>query len=110
MDLETIRARCSQPITEIVASPRDYFRVQQILRDRADLLAEVERLLTVRSRDDYHEDDGPVLWWRFPIVEPPYVGTPTDETWSEHELEGFYTHWSPIPIPMQPVSAEASHE
>ena len=44
MDLEAIRARCSQPVTEIVASPRDYFRVQQILRDRADLLAEVDKL------------------------------------------------------------------
>lgn len=44
MDLEAIRARCSQPVTEIVASPRDYFRVQQLLRDRADLLAEVDKL------------------------------------------------------------------
>jgi hypothetical protein len=44
MDLESIRARCSQNITEIVASPGEYHRVQQILRDRVDLLAEVDRL------------------------------------------------------------------
>jgi hypothetical protein len=27
---------------------------------------------------DWHEALGPVLWWRFPITEPPYVGTPND--------------------------------
>lgn len=41
-DLEAIRARCAQSITEIVASPSEYFRVQQILRDREDLLALVD--------------------------------------------------------------------
>jgi hypothetical protein len=71
---------------------------------------EIQRLLTVHPRDQYHEDKGPVLWWRFPIQEPPYVGSPTDETWAEHELEGFYTHWSPIPIPMQPDSATAEQK
>lgn len=27
---------------------------------------------------EWHEDHGNVLWWRFPIEEPPYVGTPLD--------------------------------
>lgn len=49
MDLEAIRARCSQNIAEIVDNPREFFRVQQILRDRADLLAEVDRLLEVMT-------------------------------------------------------------
>src|SRR5690349_21663512 len=31
-----------------------------------------------RPIDTYHEDYGPVLWWRFPVQEPPYVGTPLD--------------------------------
>lgn len=26
----------------------------------------------------WHEDRGNVLWWRMPISEPPYVGTPLD--------------------------------
>src|SRR5690625_4173312 len=26
--------------------------------------------------EDWHEDDGFVLWWRLPIEEPPYVGNP----------------------------------
>lgn len=42
--IEDIRARCSESITEIVSNPREYYRVQTILRDRAVLLAEVDRL------------------------------------------------------------------
>lgn len=27
---------------------------------------------------DWHEDHGDVLWWRIPICEAPYVGSPLD--------------------------------
>lgn len=27
---------------------------------------------------EYHEDMGSVLWWKFPIEEPPYVGSPNN--------------------------------
>lgn len=43
--IEEIRARTSQPVTEIVANPREYFRVQQLLRDRLDLLAHYDELV-----------------------------------------------------------------
>lgn len=33
---------------------------------------------TPRPFCDWHEDRGSVLWWRIPISEPPYVGTPLD--------------------------------
>lgn len=33
---------------------------------------------TPRPREEWTEEDGPVMWWRFPIEEPPYVGTPND--------------------------------
>jgi len=36
--LDEIRARCALPVTEIVANPGEYYRVQTILRDRAELL------------------------------------------------------------------------
>lgn len=32
----------------------------------------------LRPIAEWHEDFGPVLWWRLPIDEPPYVGTPLD--------------------------------
>ena len=49
--------------------------------------------------DDYHEDMGPVLWWRDPIVEPPYVGTPDYE-----DFDDTYKWWSPIDTPEIPES------
>ena len=42
--------------------------------------------------EQWQEDDGPVLWWRFPILEPPYSGTPNDNDWP-----GYHTHYSQLP-------------
>lgn len=52
-----------------------------------------------RPLSEYHEDHGPVLWWTFPINEPPYSGTPTDDDWP-----GCHTHWTPIVVPKDPTS------
>ena len=46
-------------------------------------------------KEEWHEDLGPALWWKFPIVEPPYVGTPLDEDFSAD-----LTHFTSIPYPM----------
>jgi len=46
----------------------------------------------------YHEDLGDVLWWRFPVTETPYVGSPLCDDW----IEDHYTHWTPLLIPMEP--------
>lgn len=83
--------------------------------------AEIERLraLTIPklfTEAEWSEDDGDVLWWRFPIVEPPYVGSPLDlgkpigVTIGGKEFvyqdggwrEDYYTHWTRIPVPEQP--------
>lgn len=45
--------------------------------------------------EEWHEDDGNVLWWKFPIEEPPYCGTPLDANWP-----GYHTHYTTIPIPV----------
>jgi len=42
----------------------------------------------------WHEDVGSVLWWRFPINEPPYAGSPLDSDWP-----GYHTHWTSIVVP-----------
>lgn len=34
--------------------------------------------LKLHPASEWHEDMGDVLWWRLPITEPPYVGTPND--------------------------------
>ena len=54
-----------------------------------------------RPLEDWGEDYGDVLWWRFPIEEPPYVGSPLDEKWP-----GYHTHWTPISVPEPPFKAQ----
>lgn len=65
---------------------------------------------------DWHEGIGDVLWWKFPIEEPPYVGSPLDlgytveitvRTNNDDKLmrttlggwPGYHTHWTPLPEP-----------
>ena len=64
-----------------------------------------------RELHEWSETDGPVLWWKFPIDEPPYVGTPNDLgfTVEMHAhvgmvarglvggWPGYHTHWTPLP-------------
>lgn len=47
--LRDIRARCAQPVTEIVANPGEYYRVQAILRDRAELLRLLDECMAGRD-------------------------------------------------------------
>lgn len=71
-----------------------------------------------RPLSEWHEDMGPMLWWRFPIEEPPYVGTPLDlgrtvllqiigaddpmlrTSFDVGGWPGYHTHWTPIPRPV----------
>ena len=34
-----------------------------------------------------------MLWWTFPVQEPPYVDSPIAGDWP-----GYHTHWSPLPV------------
>lgn len=54
--------------------------------------------LIARPIGDWTEEDGAVLWWRFPIEEPPYVGSPLDD-----EFPDYVTHWTPIVVPVEPA-------
>lgn len=68
--------------------------------------------MIARPLSEWHEDIGPALWWKFPIDEPPYVGTPKDLGWDIGWKEwtlgtfggwpGYHTHWTPIEIPEEP--------
>ncbi|MEO1783266.1 hypothetical protein [Enterococcus diestrammenae] len=44
--------------------------------------------------EHWHEDTGDVLWWNFPVEEPPYCGTPLDEHFPKYK-----THFSMIDMP-----------
>lgn len=55
----------------------------------------------VEPLEKYHEDQGPVCWWAFPVNEPAWIGQPTDDDWP-----GYHTHWTPHPpIPTPPKGA-----
>ena len=60
------------------------------------------RAYITRLESEWHENVGPALWWVFPVVEPPYVGTPLDVDWP-----GYHTHWTSLHIPFHPESSDA---
>lgn len=47
---------------------------------------------TLYLADDWDEDFGDVLWWKLPVDEPPYIGSPLCCDWP-----GYHTHWSKLP-------------
>lgn len=88
------------------------------VRPSTPVLMFLDELSRARRFDEWHEDHGDVLWWKHPVVEPPYVGSPlccgfTVETHgpggliSRGQIGGWpfsledeaALFWVPIPIP-----------
>jgi hypothetical protein len=76
---------------------KDYFRAA-LLELSTHYEAREAQLRAARPLSDWHEEYGCVLWWSFPIEEPPYVGCPLSEDWP-----GGLTHWTPISEPATPA-------
>lgn len=47
--------------------------------------------------DKWHEELGDCLWWKFPITEPPYCGSPLDS-----DFPDYVTHFTRIICPDEP--------
>jgi len=47
----------------------------------------------------WHEDQHSVLWWKFPINEPPDVGTPLSSDWPFGATEESDLFWTPLLSP-----------
>ena len=60
----------------------------------------------LRPESEWHEDYGEVLWWVLPIREAPWVGSPNCTDW----VDNYFTHWSPLPVPSEPVVVEQKEE
>ncbi len=62
------------------------------------LLAKKENLeaekVEAHLAEHWNEDIGNVLWWDFPVEEPPYCGTPLDEHFPKYK-----THFTTIDMP-----------
>lgn len=54
-------------------------------------------LHTPQPCDDWHEDDGVVLWFHMPICEPPFCGSPLDSDWPWEEEDEPNLWWTPLP-------------
>jgi hypothetical protein len=54
-------------------------------------------MFPARPMSEWHEDKGPKLWWKFPVVEPPYSGSPGDD-----DFPDYVTHWTDIVVPNEP--------
>lgn len=59
---------------------------------------------TAREFREWDEFDGDVLWWKLPVVEPPYVGTPLDD-----DFPDYVTHWTKIVVPQELVGEKVEH-
>ena len=58
--------------------------------------------MKARLKREWREDYGFVVWWKFPVCEPSWIGTPNDDDWP-----GYHTHWTPHPeIPDQHYEKE----
>jgi len=79
-----------------------FYKGHDTIATYQDQIAELEAKATPRPMSEWNEEDGPALWWRFPVVEPPYVGSPLDDDWWEGNHPSAFTHWTPITVPNQP--------
>lgn len=50
--------------------------------------------------DEWHEDDGPVLWWHFPIESEPYCGRPDDSDWRYGDGDEAHLRWTRLSCPV----------
>jgi len=78
----------------------EYSRVLEIRKARAVLQLAGHPAVEPVSVIEWHGDIGNVLWWRFPIEEPPYVGSPLDTDWP-----GYHTHFTLLPLPQEGTDA-----
>lgn len=56
-----------------------------------------EELHEPKKYEEYHEDNGNVLWFLIPICEPPYGGMPDDPDWPFRFSERPELFWVPLP-------------
>jgi hypothetical protein len=92
--LASEHAECPDRQKAALALLSERAQLQEAFERATKKAAEGKRLTTPRLPAEWHEDHGTVLWWRFPVVEPPWVGSPLDDEWEE---EADFTHWTPLP-------------
>jgi hypothetical protein len=81
----------------IAAGPRDAVLMVQP-DDVAERIARAREAFQVPlPLADWHAGIGPAIWWRFPVTDKPWIGTPACPDWPGH-----HTHWTVLPGVLQP--------
>lgn len=70
--------------------------IDRLTRELNEARAVVVRLHTPQPLSSWHEDIGNVLWWQYPICEPPFSGEPYDSDWPFDENDPS-VYWIPLP-------------
>lgn len=76
---------------------KDY---QRLLKTAEKIAKENKQLKSANkpiSAEKWHVDDGNVIWWKLPINEPPYVGTPLDCEFTPN----YYSHFTRLIEPSE---------
>jgi len=58
-------------------------------------LGELEDALEPQPINEWHEDMGDCLWWKFPVDEAPYCGSPLD-----CDFPDYVTHFTKLLLPL----------
>ena len=81
-----------------------YDNVRHLSAGQVAAIVEALRAVPSETRrlykaEEWHEDMGDVLWWRLPVEEPPYVGSPLDMDWRSdpYGTAPYYTHFEKLP-------------
>lgn len=98
--MDYVIAQLKEYIQELKDERDQYKQDYQRLLKTAEEIAMENQTLKEPNRlmldTEWHEDDGIVIWWKLPINEPPYVGTPLDSDFEE----GYYTHFTRLVEPL----------
>lgn len=65
-------------------------------------LGELEDSLEPKPIEEWHEDFGDCLFWKFPIEEPPYCGSPLDTDF----IDSYYTHFTRLIMPVKTIDLD----
>lgn len=84
-------ATCKRPRSEHSSDPDGRRKGNSPLTIH-NLAARLAGRTVARPLGEWHEDMGDVVWWKFPVDEPAWIGSPLASDWP-----GYHTHWTPHP-------------
>ena len=94
--IEEIRIRAkydSEYRTSLIRSDKAIELIKKIDESESRQLDEPTKVIA-HLAEHWDEDTGDVLWWNFPVEEPPYCGTPLDDDFPKYK-----THFTTIDMP-----------